>query len=724
MSKSRATRVPFKLHPRVFAALGSDLVTNDFVAITELVKNSYDAFADDVNVSFGSDPESGNYIEILDNGSGMTRKTIEKVWCVVATPHRAQAIMSRKGKKVRRVSGEKGLGRLSMARLGDRLEMLTQAKNSSCLKVNVIWSSLSGAATLDKCFVTIEKYDGEIPFQSTGTRLRIFHLANDWDEEQISELRDHLSRLISPFNEVKDFAIRLHAKDEETTATNVDSPKFLQHPKYRLIGKLTDDGQLHCKYTYAPFVTDRDGRKKTKILPWEKIQELSRSRGIEPIEAKSRAIQPLLFPSCGQFHFEIRAWDIDTSGVSEIVEEFKLKKLSLVRSGIRAHKGISIYRDGILVLPKSEGARDWLRLDLRRVSELGTRLSTSQIVGYVGITAKENPGIKDTSDRERLTESLDVTVFEEILKSGIWFLEQERLADRIDAKSANQPMKNLLGALSAQELIEQVKDTADRGGTAKETMPLVTEFSRSLEKARKEVERRFIYYSRLATIGTLAQMLVHEVRNKTTVVGNFLRAIAESKILEEAALLLREKFDRSSTAISGLDRLAETFLPLASRSFGRGRRHSVLEDRIAGALALYDADFRKREISIKFTAKTSTPVAVDPGELDAVLINVIDNAVYWLGQETSRPRVIDIRLSRIQSGARVRVGIHDSGPGVSEDNAEKIFWPGITTKPSGIGMGLTIASEIVDAHDGKMALQQPGELDGASFSFDLPVKSN
>jgi len=59
---SKATRIPFRLHPRVFAALGSDLVTNDFVAITELVKNSYDAFADRVDVSFGSDPEQGTYI--------------------------------------------------------------------------------------------------------------------------------------------------------------------------------------------------------------------------------------------------------------------------------------------------------------------------------------------------------------------------------------------------------------------------------------------------------------------------------------------------------------------------------------------------------------------------------------------------------------------------------------------------------------------------------------
>jgi DNA mismatch repair ATPase MutL len=76
-------RIPFRLHPRVFAALGSDLVTNDFVAITELVKNSYDAFADRVDVRFRADETRGDSIEIQDNGLGMDRASVETVWCVV-----------------------------------------------------------------------------------------------------------------------------------------------------------------------------------------------------------------------------------------------------------------------------------------------------------------------------------------------------------------------------------------------------------------------------------------------------------------------------------------------------------------------------------------------------------------------------------------------------------------------------------------------------------------
>jgi len=66
--------IPFGMHPRVFTALGADLVTNDTVAIIELVKNSYDALASNVWVRFGTDEKEGAYIEIEDDGVGMTDK--------------------------------------------------------------------------------------------------------------------------------------------------------------------------------------------------------------------------------------------------------------------------------------------------------------------------------------------------------------------------------------------------------------------------------------------------------------------------------------------------------------------------------------------------------------------------------------------------------------------------------------------------------------------------
>ena len=135
--------VPFRMHPRVFAALGANLVTDDVVAVIELIKNSFDAFAQNVWLRFSVDPNEGPQLEITDDGIGMTREIIEDVWCLVATPYKDSNPVVKKGDKVRRVVGEKGLGRLSAARLGSRLIMLTQAAQSPCWEVTVDWSDIA-----------------------------------------------------------------------------------------------------------------------------------------------------------------------------------------------------------------------------------------------------------------------------------------------------------------------------------------------------------------------------------------------------------------------------------------------------------------------------------------------------------------------------------------------------------------------------------------------------
>ena len=86
--------VPMKFHPRAFSAFGADLVTNDCVAIAELVKNSYDAFANTVTVSVLPDS-----IEIKDDGFGMTADVIREAWAVIATPYKKKApIVEKTGK--------------------------------------------------------------------------------------------------------------------------------------------------------------------------------------------------------------------------------------------------------------------------------------------------------------------------------------------------------------------------------------------------------------------------------------------------------------------------------------------------------------------------------------------------------------------------------------------------------------------------------------------------
>ena len=716
MAKRRPKRedgfeqIPFRMHPRVFAALGADLVTNDVVAVIELVKNAYDAFAQNVWLRFRNDPAQGTYLEIEDDGNGMTKETIESAWCTVATPYKELNPVVKNGKQVRRVSGEKGLGRLSAARLGHRLYMLTKTPDAPCWEIRVNWSDISEGNDLSKSFAICRRYPGTPPFPS-GTRLRIYDLAEQWDQSRISDLEENLGRLISPFSALGDFNIFLSPFDDaQTEGVEIESPNFLSKPKYRIRGSADRNGNVKGIYQFLPLAEDVPKSKSLRLL-WKRIYE-GINRDHTRFQYSSKKAH------CGPFSFEVRAWDIAPEDTQEIAERFDFQK-SQVRKAIRVHKGISVYRDGVLVLPKSDNARDWLGLDLRRISKVGTRLSTNQIVGYVSITAKDNPMIKDTSDRERLASCIEVAEFEEILKVIVALLENERDEDRVKP-DREKSMDDLFQEVSAEELVEKVVDLSNEGAEASEAVPLLRAFNSSLDSARKTIQKRFVYYSRLATVGTIAHMLVHEIRGRTTAFGSFLELVKD-RFSPYRDKYVEEEFSCADNAVSALERLADTFAPLASRSFRRRRRHSVLEDQIRDCLMLNRGEIQKKKVQCR-VPDSKTTVAVDPGELDAIILNLVTNAVYWMGEVPRKDRKLEFRLTPVSNGERIHVTVHDTGPGINKKDIEKVFWPGVTRKPGGIGMGLTVAAELVAAYGGRMLTEYPGTKGGASFAFDLPLR--
>jgi signal transduction histidine kinase len=705
--------IRWRIHPRVFAALGADLVTNDVIAVIEIVKNSYDAFAKNAWIKLGLDDNNNRYLEIRDNGLGMTKYVIENVWSVVATPFKHDNPYAKLGRKKRRVSGEKGLGRLSVARLGSKVLILTKSKNEPCWQVTADWEEMYRSDDLSKCTIKCKEYKGsDFPFK-TGTIIRISDLKSEWNSDMIENLQNNLSRLISPFSKKDDFNIVIEDHRGALIDTKrVDSPSFFAYPKYKLEGKFNSNRELTCVYNFnAP---DQSASRKD-IKSTYTIEQICGSNHLSEME-KDKILSETI--TCGEFSFEVRVWDIGESDIADISENYDIKK-NLVRRAIRAHKGLSVYRDDILVIPKSEGTRDWLGLDLRRVSLLGKRLSTSQIVGHVSITAEKNSKIVDKSDREGLTANIEEKLFEVVLTTAIEVLENERDKDRITSKK-EKPLENLFEQLSAEELLAEVISIAEEGGTANDTVPLLKAFNKSLDQVRKTIQERFIYYSRLATVGAIAQMVIHEIRNRTTIFGAGLNIVREyyNPLPDKIA----ESLDDAERAIDALESLSEAFAPLASRTFDRGKRNSNLKERIEGCLKLYKKDIDRMHISTSVSDSTNIMIHVDPGEIDSILINLISNSVYWLSQVNENSRSLEFNAYKIMDDTRIRLAVDDSGPGIPEEDLEKVMWPGVTRKPGGIGMGLTVAAELVAQYGGQMSIKHPGTIGGASFLFDLPIK--
>ena len=262
--------IPFKFHPRVFNSLGADLVTDDIVAIIELVKNAYDAGADKVIISFLKEHQKTKHdeeitvLEIFDNGHGMDRKTIENVWFTVATPYKENYKTVKKNTD-RIITGEKGLGRLSTARLGRYLEMYTMSENEPCWKVSVDWNDVSGSDPDNPIGGIIE--EGEFPYSDnkSGTVLRIANLHSKWfakkedgedyfkqEENKLETLENNLSRFISPFSNIKkmgNFQIVIKNPISQLEV-QIKTPSFLDHPVYSIKGEVTENGNISYLYNY------------------------------------------------------------------------------------------------------------------------------------------------------------------------------------------------------------------------------------------------------------------------------------------------------------------------------------------------------------------------------------------------------------------------------------------------------------------------------------------
>jgi signal transduction histidine kinase len=702
--------IPIRFHPRVLSALGSQLVTNNVIAVLELVKNSYDAMATQVDVRL-SVPAANNSlgtIEIEDNGTGMTRRIIEDVWCVVATPYRSRHPVSSEGKARRRVSGEKGLGRLSAARLGDRLEMTTRPARGPSWRVEVRWSEFARASSVDRCTVRVRRAQPSEGLPNRGTLIRILGLAAPWTAEQQGDLREQLSRLVSPFTKAENFRIRLSLPTlEQPEPLEITPPEFLSRPPYCINGRVDKWGKLTGSYIHV--------RETGSVRTHPFLERLASAAGEEGGPPAGRALT-----HCGPFEFEIRGWDIDSESVEQIARRFEIGK-SVVRLFIRNFRGISVYRDGILALPKTDASRDWLALDLRRVSRVGERMSTSQLVGYVSIGADGNPAIVDTSDREGIEENEASRQFKLLVRDIVALMEKERAKDRTQSK--NEPVFNdLFAELSAAPLVGRAREATNRGAQAEELLPTIEEYEQQVQRTIDRIQKRLFYYSRLASLGVLSGILVHEVRNQAIGIGLLSETlhglVAQGVITDER---LKKHLNMADDSIRSLERLAERFAPLASRATRTRRKDAVVEEVIRECVDMREREIQRAHVEIEYPASKATLAAVDPGELLAILLNLLDNALYWMSRSRTEAPKVRFAIEHRPRDVRFTLEVDDNGPGVRDGDEERIFWPGVTRKPDGLGMGLTVAAELVSQYGGRMSLMKPGQLGGATFRFDLPI---
>lgn len=709
--------ISMKFHPRAFAAFGSDLVTNDSVAITELVKNCYDAYANNAVVVFGSDTQTGDYIEIADDGLGMTQEVVKTAWAMIATPYKKNHPFVEKNGNYRMVSGNKGLGRFSAARLGRKMIIRTLNENDYCFSVMIDWDAFEKADSIEDCKVLLEEYDSTDFLQDlsgyfseqaqSGTIIRIYELNTLWDEAKIELLKSSLSRLISPFDKVDDFSISLFQKSSEMSI-KIEPHAFIKNPVYCISGNVDKSGTITWKYRYAP--KKEVIKCKEGTIKWEEAYR-GFDRSIR-VTDDNENIKPY---SCGPFSYEIRAWDLDSESIGDLHDTFNIQKRE-IRQTISRYKGISVYRDNVLVLPKSDSSKDWLGIDVRRISAIGKRLSTSQMVGILSISQKDNPELKDTTDREKLVDTEEYKQFCRAAESVISVLENNRNID----KRQNSPIKyptltDLLSPLSPTALESKVELMIKNGSNSEEILDIIHEYSADTENSLNELNDRLIYYAQAASLGSISVVIMHEIRTGMTAIKRFLNRIRGYKDLLDDRTT--EYLEDSENSHARLLAVADSFAPLYRKGLSKEKNSVNVLEAVNNSVRLISAKKEAKNISFDIEVDPNYTASMHTGELQTIFINLLDNACYWL-KKVEGEKKIKIQLTNRKKN-KIEIRVSDNGPGVLIDEKQKIFSPGITAKPNGIGMGLVIVTELLSKHENTIRLETPGDLGGATFVFTL-----
>lgn len=698
----------FRPRARLIKTIGEELISNDNVAITELVKNSYDAGSPIVDITFTGNvkekeitkrvgrkeiTERQHYIEkenatiiIYDQGKGMDFETILHAWMEPATNYKKKEENRNTNRKF---SGEKGIGRFASAKLSSKLELITKQENDNEIVVWFDWNDFSNEETyLDNVKVNwVIRPATEI--KEHGTILKLTNLSDDWDEDKIGELRVALSRLLNPIVPNEDFLISINLPNliGKSLSGIIERPETLNRPNYFIKGSVSKEGAPLSVIFYSKKV----GREEILDLP----------------EKLFTSIKPY---SAGPFSFEFKVWDRDNENLSSIATEIN-SIIKNVKRDLDDLCGISIYRDNIRVLPYGNQNNDWVRLDLRRVNNPTLRLSNNQIVGYISIGLETNPELKDQSNREGIVEGQAFEDLKDYVKLLLNEVEQRRYAERPrESQTTSSSPSSIFEKLSLESLSVEIKE---KRPNPEEILNLITKKDVEIKETVIKIQEVISRYRRLSTLGLLIDPIIHDGNNylhkinlkSTSILNEIQKTDCNlSKIADRVGEIQKVRRDFSQ--------LFKRIEPFGGRKRGRPQT-IVIEDVIKNQFLLNSEELSKYNISYRLS-NTQHKVTIDESELAVVLMNLIQNSIYWLST-IDVEREILVEVEDEQDG--LAIIISDNGPGIKNGTEDNIFSPYYSTKPDGIGLGLAIAGEIMSEYNGELSLIRNSILGGASFKL-------
>jgi hypothetical protein len=670
----------FSISPRILSHLGEDLIKNESIALFELIKNSYDACAKHCIVDFSFQNGKLKSLMIEDDGFGMNKTIIETIWLVVGTDNKKNNFKPNKCDRL--PLGEKGIGRLSIHKLGNKITLISKAEDSKEIELTIDWNKLYSVKSISDFTVDLaENTTPKIFKNSTGTKIIIEDLKTDWDRRHLREVHRNITTLNSPF-------IDKNSKENNDTFTilvqsNTDVfeglPDFDEIKKSALyFGHCKMKGSEIIEFSYS-------------FEPWSSLDKVDSGRTLklEDLHQEDKIIKKwnadikkfedidLDESEVGVIEFDIIIFDTDAQIFSYVNAEKTALKTYLKENG-----GVRVYRDGVRVYNYGERDNDWLGIDLKRVHRVGGNVSNNIILGSVKIKRDSSIGLVEKTNREGFIENEHYFDFVEAVNYALSLIVRERNIDKALLTTLYKKHRSVEPVLAdLHEVMTLVEEKVDNEQGVKDE---ILKYLHRVNDQYKDVKEILI---KSANAGLNLGIVIHEL---------------EKLIAELTGCIERNQKDKAVRISLSLEKIIRGYSAMLKKS---DIKLQSLSEIVSIALENYEFRFLDHSINVISNWKNSKLEAyLAKAEAISVLTNLLDNSVFWLSYARKSSRYISVYITDEIKGYSSIV-VSDNGPGFNLplDVAVEPFQTG---KPHNIGsgLGLHVVKEMMSAMKGKLLL--------------------
>lgn len=721
----------FKVSAGIKDIVGRDLITDDNIAVFELVKNSYDAHATKVEIDFVDIYGKNPTIIIKDDGKGMDLADLKNKWLFLGYSAKKEGIEDAdyrsKIYKDKPYAGSKGIGRFSSDRLGKKLiiETIKDSIKPSKEILEIDWLKFEHKLTDEFGRIPVKHNPSKPALRKDhGTKLTIKELRSKWDRDKILALRKSLSKLINPNTgkNISDFSIIINCQEE----LNKDNDK--KTPVYNKV-----NGEI------KNFIFEDLEIRTTKI-------EIKIQNDFVITELRDG----------GTLIYRIKEKNIYRENLNSI--NFKVfylnrsaKQIFKLGMGVstRDYGSIFVYKNNFRIFPYGEPSEDSFNLDKRKSQKPSVYLGNKDVIGRIEIRA-ENEKFKETSSRG------DGFIKNDAYKTFVSFIEEvvikrleryvidvqkwgegkylsiedenegqtETLKDRITAliskiSNSNEIVdieydENLLNILSAKQgdsatalvnnLFKIAKSSKNKKllKIAEKTKARVQELQTALIEAEKDAEIKtkildekisenlFLKSIKSQDLNEIVSFM-HSVGISATTIENYLSSTYQK--LNRGIKIANNEFQRIIENVSIENRKILSISRFATKANFKLYAEDIFIDIvefITEYLINILSPLRKEDISITVLnpKKIKLKKKIKPIEISILLDNFLSNSI----RAKAKNFIVEFKKD---SNEDLILSLKDDGIGIPSTNKEKIFDFGFTTT-SGSGLGLFHIKQILD----------------------------